>query len=334
MRIVFAGAGHWHLPLYREPLRGIAGTRVVGVTDHDPAVARRIAAAEDCAHDSDLDSLCDRVRPDLVFVLGRHAGMARDAGVAIGRGIPLVVEKPCGMSAAEVAALAARAAAAGVFAAVPLVFRQTGFMAELGPIAAAEGVRYAGFRFFAGLPDRYRRNGCDWMLERRFAGGGVLTNLGVHFLDLLLTLLPAGASVAAASLARLGDSGDVEDYADLTLAAPGAVGRVETGYLYPAPTGRFDMHFSVRTARHYLLAQGPGRIELCDLAGNCTVRAASTTNMEAYPGFVADVLRRLREGAPPCAGLEAMARVMRLVEAAHACAGRAGTADHRQESVQ
>lgn len=331
MKIVFAGAGHWHFALYREPLRATPEAQLVGVTDHVPAVARRIAEAEGCAHDGDLARLCDRVRPDAVFVLGRHADMARDARIVLERRIPMVIEKPCGLSAAEVGALAAEAEAAGVFAAVPLVFRQTGFMAEVSSLAAAEGVLYAGFRFMAGLPDRYRQTGCDWMLDRRLAGGGVLTNLGVHFVDLLLTLLPAGAQLTEATLATLGDAGDVEDFAGLTLTGGGAIGRLETGYLYPAPTGTFDMHFSVRTAGHYITARGPGTIEICDLSARCHTRPATTTNMEVYPGFVADALARIRTGAPPCAGLSDMARVLAVVEAAHTLAGASGPAGNRRD---
>lgn len=319
MKVALAGVGHWHTPLYLDPLLALADVEVAGVCDPDRETARRHGDKIGCPFDTGLEALCDRVAPELVFVLGRHATMAAAARFLIDRRIPFVVEKPAGISAPQIAELAAAAAKAGAFAAVPLVFRSSGFLDAVREFAQGEKVLYAGFKFIAGLPSRYREAGCEWMFDRRQAGGGVLTNLGVHFLDLFQLLASAGdAAVSSAEFANLQGEGDVEDYAAVALRAGACVGRVETAYLYPAPGGIFDMHYSVRTERHYFAASGPGRVEVSDLKGERRIVEATTTNMPIYPEFVADVVRRVRQGVAPVANLADMASVMRLVDVSYA----------------
>ncbi len=281
-------------------------------------MARRFGERLGCAVAAGADELCEQVRPDFAFVLGRHADMAAAARILIERKIPFVVEKPAGLDAAQVQALAGAATAAGVFAAVPLVFRSSGFMSTLRREAAGERVLYADFKFVAGLPSRYHEAGCPWMFDRKQAGGGTLVNLGVHFIDLFQCLTSTvGTRLDAASFAALQREGDVEDYVTLTLRNGDRIGRVETAYLYPAPAGIFDMHFSVRTEKHYVRTLGPGTIEVSDLAGGRRTVKGTTTNMPIYPAFVADVLDRVRRAESPVADLHDMANVMAVVEQAY-----------------
>lgn len=320
MRVALAGVGHWHTPLYLDPLLELTDVQVVAVGDPDPVTARTLADRIGCGTESTVEALCDRHSPDLVFVLGSHDTMAPSVLALIERNIPLVVEKPAGLTEAQVSELALAAERAGVFAAVPLVFRTSGFMDAIRTIAAGEQVLYADFKFIAGLPSRYRDAGCHWMFDKKQAGGGVLTNLGVHFLDLFDLLGPGETSVLGATLVNIHGDGNVEDYAAVTLKSGSLLGRVETAYLYPAPGGIFDMHFSVRTEGHYFAVTGPGQVEVSNLAGNRQVIDATTTNMPIYPEFVADVVGRVRDGRKPVADLADMARVMRLLDKAYATA--------------
>lgn len=317
MRVAFAGVSHWHAPIFLEPLLRLPDVKLVAGHDRLRAKAEAFAAKAGCEAFDSLDALCDRTRPDLVFLFGRHADMAADAETLIARGVPFVVEKPAGIGHGQLRELARKAAAANVFAAVPFVFRQSGFFEAIGKFAAGEQVLFASFRFMAGLPSRYRENDCEWMLDKAQAGGGVLTNLGVHFLDLIQLLASTRAAVSSAQFANFSGEGDVEDFASVLLRDGPAIGQVETGYLYPAHTGVFDMHFSVRTEGHYFAATGPGSFEVCDLDGDSHRIEGSTTNMEVYPHFIADVVRRVREDMPPVAGLGDMANVLGLVDRAY-----------------
>lgn len=321
MRVALTGVGHWHTPLYLSPLLDMEGVEVVCVSDPDPLIAKTLAERAGCNWEASVEALLDGHAPDLVFVLGSHGTMATSVRAVTERKIPLVVEKPAGLNESQVAELAAAAELAGSFAAVPLVFRTSGFMELVEEIAARERILYADFKFVAGLPSRYREAGCHWMFDKAEAGGGVLTNLGVHFLDLFDLLGAGNASIVGSRLANIHGEGDVEDYAAVSLHAGTVLGRVETAYLYPAPGGVFDMHFSVRTENHYLAANGPDQVELSDLSGKRRMIQTTTTNMPIYPQFVVDVVDRVRNGRKPIAGLRDMTRVMHLVDQSYTIAG-------------
>ena len=322
MKVALAGVGHWHTPFYLEPLLQQPGVQVVGVTDSDAEVARRFGERLGCAFGADFPALCAREKPDLAFVLGRHSEMAANARFLIAEKIPFAIEKPAGVSAAEVRDLAAMAARSGAWCSVALVFRMSGFRAAIAEHARDERVLYADFKFIAGLPSRYREANCTWMYDRRQTGGGTLVNLGVHFIDLFQQLCGTPeAQVSGAQFANLNSEGDVEDYASVLLRHGGRMGRVETGYLYPAPTGAFDLHFSVRTERHYFRSTGPGLVEVSDLSGHRRDIEATTTNIPIYPLYVGDVIRQVNQGAPPLADLGELADVMALVESAYQIGG-------------
>lgn len=318
MRIAFVGVGHWHTPLYLEPLLQLPDASVVGVSDEVFAKAEAHAGRLRCVAARGVEDLVDKARPDFVFVLGPHCEMAATSAFLIEAGIPFMVEKPAGLDAAEVSRIAETARAKNVFAAVPLVMRQSGFMDAVAEHAPGEEVLYAGFKFIAGPSIRYREADCLWMFDRARAGGGVMTNLGVHFLDLARLLLGEDLAVSRAMLANIAAEGDVEDYAAVTLRAGEKSCFIETAYLYPAPGGVFDMHFSVRTEGAYFAAAGPGLIEISSLDGRRRTIPGTTTNMPLYPPFVADVLARVRDGKPPVTGLDDMAQVMRLLDAVYA----------------
>jgi predicted dehydrogenase len=318
MKILLIGVGHWHTPLYLDPLLQQPGVAISGVSDPDLAIAKQYGERLGCDYTTKPGELYSRSRPDLAFVLGRHCDMAAEVAALIAAGIPFVVEKPAGLNQAEVGTLAEAAKAAAVFNAVPLVFRSSGFMSAIRDRAAGEQLLYADFKFIAGLPSRYHEAGCGWVFDRRQSGGGTLMNLGVHFIDLFQCLTSAaGVRLADARLANLQREGDVEDYVSLTLKSGDRICRVETAYLYPAPGGVFDMHFSARTEGHYFKVVGPGLIEISDLKGGRETIEGATTNMPIYPVFVADVIRQVRNGEQPVANLGDMASVMRLVDDAY-----------------
>ena len=80
--------------------------------------------------------------------------------------------------------IARRAAAAGAFAAVPLVMRYCPMIATIREIAAGEAIQYLSFKFVGGMVDRYHQQRVEWVIDRSISGGGPLLNLGIHHVDL------------------------------------------------------------------------------------------------------------------------------------------------------
>ena len=264
--------------------------------------------------------MCARLRPDFAFALGRHCDMADEARFLIAERIPFAMEKPCAVTAADAHDIAARAAHAGLFAAVPFVIRYSRLIDTIREVAAGEAVQYVVFKFVGGMVDRYHEQRVEWMLDRATAGGGALLNLGVHFLDLCRVLLPgATLQVVGAAMSNHFSRLDIEDHAIVLMRGGGATCTVETGYLYPAPNSVFDLHYSIRTEGHYFAARDNQTLEILDNARRREVRTMPLTN-----SLVLSDLRRatrcgrLARGEKPIADLADMAEAMDLVEAAYA----------------
>lgn len=319
MRIVLIGVSHWHTPFYLDPTLDMPDVSIVGVSDPDLARAQEVAARARCPAFVDYREMCATLRPDFAFALGRHCDMAEEARFLIDARIPFAMEKPCGISSAEVHDIAARAAAAGLFCAVPFVLRHCPLIQTVREVAAGEALQYIVFKFVGGMVDRYHQQRVDWMLDRSTAGGGPLLNLGVHHLDLCRVLLGnARLEVTGAAISNHSAQLSIEDHAVVLLRGSGATCAVETGYLYPAPNSVFDMHYSIRTEGHYFAARDNHTLEIVDNNRRRETREMPLTNVAFYPEFVRDTLRRVRSGERPIADLDDMAAAMDLVQAAYA----------------
>src|SRR6266704_1850212 len=100
-------------------------------------------------------------RPDFVVALGRHRQMAGIAHDLLDQGYPFLMEKPMGINASEVEAVAAKAARLDVFVAVPLAQRYTPFATRARELlVVAASATWARVRH---VPSPDRRGGAgDW----------------------------------------------------------------------------------------------------------------------------------------------------------------------------
>jgi predicted dehydrogenase len=124
-------------------------------------------------------------RPDLLIALGRGPEAATRLAWLIEQDIPILADKPIGLSHADVAPLADAARQRDRFVAVALINRIAGVTEALGDAGRPAHIH---FRIVNGHPRRYRDWGVPWMLDPRQSGGGALRNLGVHGVDAFLTL--------------------------------------------------------------------------------------------------------------------------------------------------
>jgi len=319
VRVVLIGVSHWHTPFYADPVLEMADAAIVGVSDPDPSRAAPLAGRARCPVFTDYREMCAKLKPDFAFVLGRHCDMAEAARFLIESLIPFAIEKPCALDAGEAQDIARRAKEAGVFAAVPLVMRYCPLLAAIREVAAGERIQYLSFKFVGGMVDRYHQQRVEWVIDRAISGGGPLLNLGIHFVDLCRVLLGgADLDVTGAMMSNRAAGLTIEDHAVMLMQGGGASCMVETGYLYPAPNSVFDMHYSIRTERHYFAARDNALLEIVDNDRRRTAREMKLTNVFFYPEFVRDTLQRVRDGRAPIADLADNAAAVALIGRAYA----------------
>ena len=117
-------------------------------------------------------------------------------------------------------------------------------------------------------------------------------------------LLPgADLTVTGAMMSNRNAHLSIEDHAVVLMQGGGASCMVETGYLYPAPNSVFDMHYSIRTEKHYFAARDDSTLEIVTNDRQRSVREMKLTNVHFYPTFVRDTLQRLQDGRKPIADL-------------------------------
>jgi predicted dehydrogenase len=325
MRVVLIGVSHWHTPFFLDPCLEMADVTIVGVCDPDLSRAEPVAAKAGCKAFPDYQDMCAAVKPDFAFALAPHHQMAALARFLIDARIPFAMEKPCAIDAAEAVDVARRAAAAGVFAAVPYVIRYSPMVDAI--LSLDEPVHYAMFKFIGGMVDRYRQQRVEWVIDKSKSGGGPLLNLGVHFMDMCRVLLKgADLSVTGSMISNRQAGLSIEDHAVVLMQGGGASCMVETGYLYPAPNSVFDLHYSIRTEGHYFAARDDSTLEIVTNDRKRETRAMKLTNVHFYPTFVRDTLARVQDGRKPIADLDDNAAAVALVEAAYrlGCGHRLG----------
>ena len=320
LRLGFVGVSHWHVPLY---LRAVASDRlqVVAVSDPNLALAERTAATLGCPAYADALALLDEQKPDFVFAFAPHHEMPALALALIERGIPFAMEKPMGLNAADVERVLAAAEEKKVFCAIPFVWRYSDLIQNFKNNVAPEDIVHLAFRFVAGPPSRYLATS-RWMLETSLAGGGCMTNLGVHFLDMALYLTGCREADVLASAYQWQSEYDIECYATSLLKLPsGASLSLETGYAYPMEVTQRDNRWNIVTKNAYYTLEQDYFEER--VYGEKTIRRVMSTDSDVYyPVFVRETLRQVLAGEAPRAGLRDMLAVRRILDRMNEAAKR------------
>ena len=321
IRIAAIEVSHWHSlydAAYLRHLAGMPDVRLCGLSDPSPELlAHRAAALGQPPTFTDYRAMLAETRPDFVIALGRHRGMAETAHHLLDRGLPFLMEKPIGISAAEVRGVADKAAAKGAFAAVPLYQRFHPFVVRARQMLA-DGrfgpLSHLYFRVNRPTSARYPAWGSPWMLDPEMAGGGCLRNLGSHGLDLFLHLTGEPARVTGAQLSHQALGQRVEDYASVLLRSTGGVlGTVEVGNTVPRDATDGEWKIAGRDA---ILRLVDGTMR--------TVTAEGEANVPAVPAEplsltgLRDALDRWRRGAPPATSVHDSLAVAELIDQAYA----------------
>jgi predicted dehydrogenase len=233
------------------------------------------------------------------------------------------MEKPMGINAAEVDAVAAKVGRLGAFVAVPLAQRYAPFAKRARELVAAGRfgpLSHIYVRINRPGPARYPAWDCAWMLDPAEAGGGALRNLGPHGLDMFLHLTAEEAQVTGAQLSRRAHECPVEDYASVMLrSASGVLGTVEVGNGFPRDGTDGEWKIAGRDG---ILTMKDGVLKLATAAGDEIFPGTDLT--APYFTAVRDALDHWQRGSPPPIGVHDCARAVRLIDQAYARAAETG----------
>lgn len=283
----------------------------------------------DALLDSDVDALLVAVRNDVSPAL-----LAR----AIEAGKPALFEKPGAASAAALTVVAEQARARGVTLGAILPWRYHPISREVRALieAGALGRVMSVEARMVTSQVRYR-NPSHWLFDPQKAGSGILSWLGIHWLDLLSFLVGQRVRRVAALAGSLNpERPAVEDTACLALEyESGALGTLHAGYLLPGSASgyagaAYDAYLAVRGYDGWVtwpVSEPPRYTVFSTAAGHAAEsatpqeRAAALAPSAAYGGeygmlFVRDFLRAGRAGQPAPCPIEDAAHALEVVEAA------------------
>ena len=335
--VAVIGLHHLHSTGWIQNVEDVPATRLVAVAESDARLLDRVGQSCSGVHlDEQWQRSIERPEVDLVIILTPHDEMPEVAVTAAGAGKHLIVEKPCAVDAGAFGVVLDAVHRGGVKATSPYLWRYDPVVLraqELLADGALGRLLYGTGRFNAGRPNRYREL-APWMLEHAKSGGGPLRNLGVHLIDVLCLLFDAEPTHAYCQLSRAVHGLEIEDHARALIEfADGQQGLVESSYVMPPgypPTG-YDSALTLKGTQGYLSWQQlDNTMIVCTMDGACEQKpvqrtAGGWTDAKGYGGenglqFLADFADAIRNDAPPRISLRDAARMLRVVDAAHASA--------------
>jgi predicted dehydrogenase len=324
---IILGASHWHLPLCAD--RIAEQHDVVGVSDPDPSRTEQLAGLWDAPlYQSWEEALAAHGNAELAYVFVPHDVMREVCLALVARRIPLVVEKPAGMSLQELVDVRTAADAAGVPIAVPLV--QRGGPTDRWLARAGRSV-YESVQFIAGPPDRYLVNGSPWMVDVERAGGGCMVNLAPHFVDLFLSSAGAGDVTVTAALSSTLHRGNVEDYASMTLTtADERIATIEVGYAFPGSPLKRHCSFMRIGAEGTATIWSDGNASFTSVDGVTDTALLVVDSDPLYARFVDRVAEQLERGFVGLPRISDLETTMAVIWDAYAHGRQEKTGVHTQ----
>ena len=239
------GMTHPHSLAHLRTLQQLPEVAAIHLWDEDAEVLAATVAEHGtkvAATYTELESLL--ARDEIFFAI---AAVRNDLGPAIfirvlEAGKHLMAEKPIGRSAAHTARVIAVAEQTGMKLGVcyqnraaPAVIEARNLIQQgiIGPLISVEMRMITTQVQF--------RNPQHWLFDHAKAGGGILSWLGCHYLDLMRHITGDElVSVAAEVATRSGEAIDVEDVAALALRfRSGAIGSLHVGYMLALSGGGY-----------------------------------------------------------------------------------------------
>jgi myo-inositol 2-dehydrogenase / D-chiro-inositol 1-dehydrogenase len=322
-RLGLAGAGR----MGRTHLRALAGSEAVTVA----AVAEPVQPAREQlagwgipVHDSVMQMI-EKASLDGVLICtptDTHGGVIAEIAAA---GLPVLCEKPCGVSAEQARSAAAAAEAAGVLLQVAYWRRYVPGLRDLRARILGGGLG------FVHLISCFQWDASPPSAAFRLRSGGIMVDMGVHEFDQLRWLSGQEIETVSAVAAGFDRTGDPDSAQVLMELSGGSAGLVSLGRWHPAgDMARAEVFGTAGTAYCPFLDPEDGeqaqlaalRAQAEDFARRARGEAAGG---RPTGGVGADGAR----GTQPASAVDAVAALEAAERAYSAMAAAAGSARHR-----
>jgi len=314
-------------------------TRIVAWDDEPTAFEKIRGEVRDTSIEA-ARTLQDLLSRDLAFVVAaeRNDRNADLFTLIIESGHHLLAEKPLGRTASDARRVVSAAAREGRQFSVFYTNRFNPLVLQAREIVQSGALGKLHSLEFRVLTTQVRFRGPDhWLFNREIAGGGILSWLGCHYLDLISYLSDDEVTSVAAEVATRGDDEiDVEDTATLSMRMrSGSLSSLHAAYVLALSGGGFynaagyDQHAGVygREGRLWWDDHGPPKLHLESRSAELSAAPKRTftftpAESRAYAGgfgerFVRTFIAATRgECAVPCPG-EAAVRVGQIIDAAY-----------------
>ena len=343
LNVAIIGLRHLHPRGYMSLFAACPQTEVVAAFDEDEAVVESFCREFGSEGYTNLTELLDSEKIDIGAVFLPHCDSADAATKCAERGIHLLVEKPIARTVDEVR-LVAEAVRRNK------VKITTGYCWRYHPVVRAMkdcieqgmigGIVTAEARLAAGRVDRYVTGKSEWMLQRAKSGGGLMYNLGVHWIDLLCHLLQDKVEAVCAVNTKTSDAYDIEDSSVALLKfGKGAVALLSTSYIVPDcfPNGR-DLYVGIKGTKGVLSyspryegeqgSSGTGQTDILELYSDSELLSGSSSRkfvfaldkVSGYSGYMGkayldDFVGSIIENREPSITIDQAIDVLRVVEA-------------------
>ena len=311
LKVAFIGVSHWHVPLY---FPAFSKGMIRAVSDPDENIAKKFSFQLECSCYTDWRKLLDEIKPDFVFAFAPHCEMKAMALELVSRKLPFAMEKPMGLNSKEVSEIVEAVDKNNIFCAIPFVWRYSDTVKRLKESILKTKIIHMNYRFIAGPPSRYLESS-KWMLSSKTAGGGCMTNLGVHFIDMALYLTDSTSAKVLSSIYQYNNEYDIEIYASSLLKMDnGASLALETGYAFPMDEKeKRENHWCIVTEDGYYTLTN-NCLEAREFGKEVEKISLSTDSDVYYPIFAKTTLDDFVNGRRPRASSHEMLTVSHILD--------------------
>ena len=341
--IALIGVTHPHAAAHLKTLNWIGAVASVPIYDSDEGALHNFKEKPEGKKVekwyTNLDSLLERGDVPVVFVCLRNDEAPDVIIRSAEAGKHIVAEKPVARCAKELEPALQAVEKAGVKMTVCFQNRYHPVSQEIYTLIG-QGIlgQPMGVEIRMVTSQVKHRNPEHWLFNKALAGGGILSWLGCHYLDLICYFMREEITEISAVLAtRSGETIDVEDSASLSLRfESGTIGTFQAGYMLPfsgqgymGPS--YDTYIAIRgTAGN--IVWDPTQAGAPSFSAESAIPAWEASHRrnfryelpqcDAYGGthgvqFVRDFLNAIQSDTEPKIPGSDMLRVLRILDAAY-----------------